>query len=190
MITKTKTPAEPFRVPDLAESDAVYAELQQKQVELTALQATKSAELHALEKSITADTSREVAPGIAALLGDAPSGKALSRKRAGEMRADLNDLAAALEVLRVRIADRRTIASKAACAAVRPEYASRVRALAETLKAAQAAREHYEQLIDDLDAQDIARGSLVPMQPLFLGDRRDGHVDRWLRAAKEAGYVE
>ncbi len=190
MITKPKPPAEPFRVPDLAESDAAYAELQQKQLELTALHATKTAEVRALEKAIAADNSREVAPGIAALLGDEPSGKALSRKRLAELKSELRDIAAALEVVRVRISDRRTIASRAACAAVKPEYGRRVRALAEALKAAQAAREHYESLIDDLDANDIARGSLIPMQPIFLGDRRDGHVDRWLRAAREAGYVE
>lgn len=191
MLTKSKTaPAEPFRAPDLAEGDTTYAEYLRKRVGLLALQSEKSAELRTLEKAIAADTSREVAPGIAALLGDEPTGKALSRKRAAELKAELADLAAALEVLRVRIADRKTIASVAACDAVRPEYARRIRALAVALTAADAARAEYEALLDDLDAADIARGSLIPMQPLFLGDRRDGHIPRWIRAARDAGYVD
>lgn len=72
----------------------------------------------------------------------------------------------------------------------RPEYAKRVKAMVAAIKALADARADYEALIDDFVANDIAWTSLTPLQPTFCGDRHDGHLQRWLRAAREAGYAE
>lgn len=74
-------------------------------------------------------------------------------------------------------------------ATLRPEYTRRVKAMVAAVTALRVAREDYESLLDDFIANDIAWTHLVPMQPTFCGDRHDGHLDRYLRAAKEAGYA-
>jgi len=40
-----------------------------------------------------------------------------------------------------------------------------------------------------LVVNDVQWTSLKPMQPTFCGDRHDGHLSRYLKDAKEAGYV-
>ncbi|MBZ9600497.1 hypothetical protein [Phyllobacterium chamaecytisi] len=178
----------PFVVPSLADADPAYAELVAKQRDLLDQQAKFTAERVGLVASIRADTSREVDPKVAALLGDPVSGKATSRQRVGEIDTHLKTIANALEIIRIRLADARSKASLAVCAKVKPEYARRVKAMAEALEQVQVARAHYDELRSDLDANDVSWGSLVPMTPAFLGDYRDGHVPRWLGEAKRAGY--
>ncbi|ATU92740.1 hypothetical protein [Phyllobacterium zundukense] len=118
-----------------------------------------------------------------------PGSKALNRKRLSEINGQFQTLTTALEILRQRIADARGKASSAVCASVRPEYGRRVAAIAKALEAVQAARNEYAGLVDDLEAENIAWTSLVPVALGFLGDRQDGHIARFLREAREAGYV-
>jgi chromosome segregation ATPase len=179
---------EPFRVPSLAEVDSDYAALLQKQAELTARQAELEREKRAVEKAIAADTSREVKPEIAALLGDEPGSKALNRRRVAEIRSEIADIEQAVIVLRQRLADARGRASTAVVAASRMEYARRVKAMVEAVEALSVARAEYDKIVDDFVANDVAWTSLTPLQPTFCGDRQDGHLQRWLRAAREAGY--
>lgn len=179
-----------FRVPSLAEVDSDYAALLQKQAELTARQAELEREKRAVEKAIAADTSREVKPEIAALLGDEPGSKALNRRRVAEIRSEIADIEQAVIVLRQRLADARGRASTAVVAASRMEYARRVRAMVVAIEALSVARAEYDKIVDDFVANDVAWTSLTPLQPTFCGDRHDGHMQRWLRAAREAGYVD
>ena len=189
MIGKKSAPAaEPFRVPALAEVDETYAALLEKQTELTAKQSDLERERRAVEKAIAADTSRETRPEIAALLGDAPGTKSLSRRRLAEIRHEIADIEQALNVLRQRLADARGRASASVVAASRTEYGRLVGAMVEAMQALSEARDEYESLIDDFNAHDVAWTSLTPLQPTFCGDRNDGHLQRWLRAAREAGY--
>lgn len=182
--------AEPFRVPALAEVDADYAALLQKQSDLTSRQIGLEREKRQLEKLISADTSDEVKPAIAELLGDEPGTKSLNRRRVAEIRSEISDVEQALTVLRQRLQDARGRASASVVAASRTEYGRRVKAMVEAVKALADARLAYEALVDDFVANDIAWTSLTPLQPTFCGDRQDGHLQRWLRAAREAGYAE
>ncbi|MDR6635103.1 hypothetical protein J2X72_003915 [Phyllobacterium sp. 1468] len=116
------------------------------------------------------------------------SGKAASLQRVGEIDTHLKTITNALEIIRIRLADARSKASLAVCAKVKPEYARRVKAMADALEQVQVARAQYDELRSDLDANDVSWGSLVPMTPAFLGDYRDGHIPRWLGEAKRAGY--
>jgi hypothetical protein len=70
------------------------------------------------------------------------------------------------------------------------EYARRVKAMVAAIEALSVARAEYDKIVDDFVANDVAWTSLTPLQPTFCGDRQDGHVQRWQRAAREAGYAE
>jgi hypothetical protein len=179
-----------FRVPSLAEVDSGYAALLQKQAELTSRQSDLEREKRAVEKEIAADTSREVRPEIAALLGDEPGSKSLNRRRVAEIRSEIADIEQAVIVLRQRLADARGRASTAVVAASRMEYARRVKAMVAAMQTLDAAHRAYDELRFQFEAEDIAWTSLIPMTPTFLGgsNEPDRRIARFIREAEAAGY--
>ncbi|TIS53032.1 MAG: hypothetical protein E5W91_32680 [Mesorhizobium sp.] len=182
--------ADAYHVPTLEESSDVYAALRTKKLEINNEMSAAVTERRGLEKAIAADTSREVRPAIAELLGDAPSGKALSRRRVAELKQREADLEAALRIVDQRLTDAHTEASRAACAKVRPEFAKRVGAMIEAMKALDAAHLSFEELCRDLEAEDIRYGTLGQVKPYFLGDAHDGsgRIANYLKEAREHGY--
>ncbi|TPL39233.1 hypothetical protein [Mesorhizobium sp. B2-4-8] len=185
-------PADAYRVPTLTECSDTYAGLRAKQADMNTEMSAVVAERRGLEKAIAADTSREISPTVAELLGDAPSGKALSRRRVGELKQREADLAAALRIVEQRITDAHIEASRAACAAIRPEFAKRVGVMVEAMKVLDAAHQSFEDLCRDLEAEDIRYGTLGQMKPFFLGDAKDGsgRIANYLKEAREAGYAQ
>jgi hypothetical protein len=186
-----KKPADAFVVPSLADASPDYAALVQKQAELQARQSALRDQRREVEREIAAQppASIRVSARVAELLGDeADSGPNLQRRLA-EVRGAERDVEDAIEIVRRRLADARGAASVAVCTAVRPEYARRVSAMVSAVSALQEARADYDALVDELVVNDVAWTSLVPMHPTFCGDRHDGHLARYLRDAKEAGYV-
>lgn len=177
-----------YRVPSLADVSAEYAELVTKRAALQTRQAQAASERREVLRQIEAAPEPAYRPGVAQLLGEQGDSTSAMRERLKELTALDRDLTQAIEVLRQRIQTARTTASREACALIKPEYGRRVTALCDALKATAAARASYDELRDQLDAEDIAWGSLVPMVPNFLGDPRDGHIQRYLKEAKEAGY--
>jgi chromosome segregation ATPase len=191
MAILKKKAVDEFVVPSLAEASPDYAALVQKQAELQARQSALRDQRREVERDIAAQppTNLRVSARVAELLGDeADTGPNLQR-RLTELRSAERDVEDAIEIVRRRLADARGMASIAVCAAVRPEYAKRVKAMVAAITALQAAREGYDALVDDLVAEDVAWTSMVPMQPTFCGDRLDGHLQRYIRNAAEAGYV-
>ncbi|WP_315924838.1 hypothetical protein [Mesorhizobium sp. SP-1A] len=190
LLKKVAAAAEEFRVPSLEESSAVYAGLLDKRRELDQLRSGLERERSDLIQQIEADTRTASTVRVAELLGDEGDGfsKSHARARVAEITRQLGDIEQAHGVIRERLRSERTTASVTICEAVRPEYAKRVAAICKALEAVNAAHREYEQLRNDLEAEDIAWTQLVPMPPRFLGDVRDGHVQRYLREAKEARY--
>ncbi|WP_438278800.1 hypothetical protein [Nitrobacter sp.] len=184
-----KKSTEAFVVPSL-EFSPEYAALVTKRSVLLERQSTLRNERREVEKQIKAlpAPTHRTPQRVAELLGDDPETDTLLHKRLADIRTSEHDVEDALEIVRRRLADARGPASVAVCAAVRPEYTRRVKAMVAAVTALRVAREDYESLLDDFIANDIAWTHLVPMQPTFCGDRHDGHLDRYLRAAKEAGY--
>lgn len=180
--------AEPFRVPSLAEASPEYAALVDKRQELSSQQAALSAERRELIRKIEEAPAPTMRPGVAALLGEASDSTTVLRTRLSEVQRTLQDIEAALEVVRQRLAVARTGASKSICLQTKPEYGRRVAAICEALEAVAAARADYDDLRNELERQDVAWASLVPMSPSFLGDARDGHIQYYLREAKATGY--
>ncbi|MGW9332296.1 hypothetical protein [Bosea sp. NPDC055594] len=183
-----KQAAEPFRVPSLAEASPEYAALVDKRQELLTQQSTLNAERRDLVRKIEESPAPTMRPGVAALLGETSDSTAGLRGRLTEVQRTLSDIDAALEVIRQRLAVARTGASKAICMAARPEYGRRVAALCEALQAVSVARADYDNLRDEFERHDVSWASLGPLGLGFLGDARDGHVHRFIREAKEAGY--
>jgi hypothetical protein len=190
-LLKKAVAAEPYVVPSLAEVDEIYAGLLTKQGELNNKLSALRQEKRTLEKAIDTDKSREVKPSIAELLGDEPGTKALNRKRLAEVRAEIADVEMALTVVDQRIRDAKGPASTAVCAAVRPEYAKRVKAMVEAAKMLDEAHKSYDELRFQFEANDIAWTSLRPMTPAFLGasNEQDRRLARFVREAEEAGYA-
>ncbi|KQZ27893.1 hypothetical protein ASD50_20300 [Mesorhizobium sp. Root552] len=184
--------ADPFRVPSLAEVDKDYAALLLKQSDLAARQIDLEREKRSLEKAIAADTSAEVKPAIAELLGDAPGSKAINRRRVAEIRSEISDVEQAQRVLRQRISDARGRASTAVVAVSRPEYAKRVKAMVVAMYALDAAHKDYDELRSQFEAEDISWTSLIPMSPTFLGSSNepDRRIARFIAEAASAGYVD
>lgn len=183
-------PAEPFRVLTLAEASSDYAALAEKRGDLLAERASLESEKLDLERKIAADTTPEMRPSVAELLGDPASGKAMMRKRLAEIIGRLRDLEAAIEIVGRRIGEARTKASLIVSEAAKPEYGRRVAAICRALEAVAAARAEYAELVDQFERNDISWLRLMPFQPSFLGDPRDGHLAQYIQEAKTAGYYD
>ncbi|MCZ8547639.1 hypothetical protein OOJ09_25925 [Mesorhizobium qingshengii] len=178
----------PFAMPTLEGTSTVYTDLMTKQIDLTRARGELQSERRKLERAIEEDTTVALRPSVAALLGDEDDSKSHSLKRIAEIHRAVNDIDIALDVLRERISVERGKTSLKVATACRPEYARRVAVLGQALRAVQAARAGYDEMVDEFSRNEISWTSLVPLQPNFLGDARDGHVHRWFRAAKDAGY--
>jgi hypothetical protein len=183
-LLKKAAMAEPFRVPSLADVDETYGALVTRRSELNVKLSEAMQARRAAEKELAADTSREVRPGVAALLGDGESAKALKRRAAAEAKQAVSDIETALVEVERRLRDAKTAAVRSMIARVRPEWDKRTRELAETLKAAQAAHLRFEDLRLELEAEDVSSDYFGP-RPFFLGDAKDGRIANYLR---EAGY--
>ncbi|QDB99777.1 hypothetical protein [Mesorhizobium sp. 8] len=190
LLKKAAPAAEEFRVPSLEESSTAYAALIDKRQELDQLRSGLERERSDLIQQIEADTRTASTVRVAELLGDEGDGfsKSHARARVAEIARQLGDIEQAHRVIRERLSVERGAASVKICDQVRAEYGRRVAAICKALEAANAAHREYEQLKNDLEAEDVAWTRLMPMPPRFLGDVRDGHVHRYLREAKEAGY--
>lgn len=180
--------AEPFRVPTLIEGSPEYSALIDKRADLLEKQSAARTERRDLERAITESPAPTLRPGVAELLGETSDSTTGLRARLADVIKLERDVETALEVVRQRLAVARTAASKAICLQVKPEYSRRVAAICDALKAVAAARAEYDALRDELDREDVAWGSLGPVSLGFLGDARDGHVQRFIREAREAGY--
>lgn len=191
ILKKSELVAEAFRVPSLAEADAEYGAMEAKLAELNTEAASTSRDIRMLEADMLARPAPAISAGVAALLGTAvdpdlterPAKLLALRKRA----ADIDEAQA---IIRQQMTGRRSIASMAACKAVKAEYGRRVAALVSALDAAHSARLHAEELIGNLERNDVQLGYLPPLRPTFLGDLRDGHVQRFAKEARENGYVD
>lgn len=142
-----------------------------------------------MEGDAAGDSGPRVSARIAELLGDEADSAPMLQKQAGEIRNQLADVEAALEIVRRRLTDAKGPASTAVCQTVRPEYARRVAAVAKALEALAVARADYDDLRNQFEAEDVAWSSLIPLSLGFLGDSRDGHIPRFMREVREAGYA-
>lgn len=185
MTKKSVAPIEPFRVPSLADVDDVYAGLVAKRIELHAAAGEARIARRAAERELDADTSREVRPGVAALLGDGASAKALKRKAVADAKQLELDVAAALTVVEHRLRDAKTAAVRAATARVRPEWDRRVKTLCDALKVVDAAHRDLWSLRQDIEVEDIPP-SQFGAWPFFLGASDEGKIANFLR---EAGHA-
>lgn len=190
MAFNRKKPADAFVVPSLADASPEYAALVKKQAELQTRQSSLRDQRREVEREIAAQppVTIRVSARVAELLGDEQDSAPNLQRRLAEVRSAERDVEEAIEILRRRLADARGTASVAVCAAVKPEYARRVKAMVAAAAALQDARADYDALVDELVVNDVAWTSLKPMQPTFCGDCQDGHLTRYLRDAKEAGY--
>ena len=182
---------EEFRVPSLSEVDATYKDLQQRRMILADKKAGLAREQAAIEADIGSRAPLPYSSSVAALLGEDADAETENRPRARlkELKAEIRDIEIAIEVIDRRLAEQKPRANAAVLAACRPEYGRRVRALVDALQAVSTARAAYDQMRNEFEANDIQWTALVPLGLGFLGDARDGHVQRIVREAREAGYV-
>lgn len=177
--------AEPYRVPTLAEADDTYGALIAKRSELNALSGEARAARKTAERELAADTSPEVRPGVAELLGDGPSAKSAKRKAVAEAKQREADVDAAMATLELRIRDAKTPAVRSVIAKVQPEWQCRMTALTDALKIVDAAHRDLWALRTDLEAEDVTHAHLGPW-PFFLGESGESRVANFL---KEVGYA-
>ncbi|MDX0105485.1 hypothetical protein CN135_11005 [Sinorhizobium meliloti] len=187
-VFKKSAPAvEAYRVPPLT-SDPEYAGHHDKQAELHKRRSEVLAERRELQRQIEEAPAPAFRPGVAELLGEASGSTTGLRTRLAELSALERDIDAALEVVRQRLVHARSSASIRICDAVKAEYGRRVANVCRALEALAEVRSEFDDLRDQLEREDIAWSRLVPFSPVFLGDPRDGHIPRYLKEAKEAGY--
>ncbi|KFC68431.1 hypothetical protein FF80_01871 [Devosia sp. LC5] len=185
-----KTKSEPYVAQSLADSNAEYGVRAGRLAELrVALNGLRS-EAVALERELGRTPAPVMRPSVAALLGDEVvderTGKAT---RMAELRRLIADHEAAVELQTARVNESKGAANIAACDAAKPEYGRRVAALAAALETVAAARADYQELVNAFDAEEISWTRLGVFVPNFLGPQGDGHIERFVREAKEYGYV-
>ncbi|MCP3406210.1 hypothetical protein [Bradyrhizobium sp. CCGB01] len=190
-LLKKKEAAE-YRIPSLAEASPEFAALVQKRADLHTLQSKLNGELRDVQKQIDAagDKGPRVSARIAELLGDEADSAPMLRKQAADIRAQLADVEAALEIVFRRLDDAKGPASTAVCQIVKPEYGKRVAAVAKALEALAEARAGYDDLRNQFEAEDVAWTSLIPLALGFLGDPRDGQIPRFMKEVRGRAMFE
>lgn len=188
MAAPKKKDTEEFRVPSLAEADATYAAMLQRQSDLSAMLSKLHSERGELEKNIAEQPKSPYSAGVSRLLGDDEGSAPHLRKRRAEVLGEITDVETALLVIRKRLDEARNGASKAVCDTMRQEYQRRLGAVCDAAKALEVAREQHEALLDDIEREDVNLAYLSPVRAHFLGDRREGKVFYFLREVREAGH--
>jgi glutathione S-transferase len=180
--------ADPFRVPSMAEAHPEYGMRHERVIALNDETRSLRAEENSLVSAIAADTTPALRPNVAALLGEEPSQKTINQRRLAEVRSQLRDVDDAIIISERRKRELESAASAAVCQAVRPEVQKRMSALLRALAEVETARNAVEEIVLAIEAEGAAPYALGPVRPFFLGEIRDGHIARFVREAKEAGY--
>ena len=180
-----------FSVPSLADVDADYAALVERHKKVTIELAANAREQQSLQADLQKNRKGpSLRPAVGELIGDVMDIELDERpKQLAELRKRAHDLEDAEQILNTRIRERKGVASIAVCNAVKPEYGARVKAFAEALEFAHKARVHLEDMILDLEANDVSWTRLGVFRTPWLGGINDGHVQRFVREAKEQGYL-
>ncbi|MBS0252603.1 MAG: hypothetical protein JSR78_16225 [Proteobacteria bacterium] len=188
MAAKPKLVEEAVRVPALHEAhDELRALKERNQRVSVELGENRRAQI-TLEADLKKNPPvRAVRAGLADILGDTV---AVDNRPAelSELRKREADLEEGERILSQRMRDLRGPASAKACEIIKPEFSRRAAALALALEAAHAARVSFESLLDDMESEDIT-STLGLDRPGWMGDREDGHIQRFVRKAKELKYV-
>jgi hypothetical protein len=188
-ILPSKKPA-PYVVQSLADSNAEYGVRARRLTELQVALSTLRSEAVALERDLGRTSAPVMRPSVAALLGDEVvderTGKAT---RLADIRRAIADHEAAVQLQTARATEAKGVATLAACEAAKPEYGRRVAALAAALQTVAAARAEYQALVNAFEAEEISWTRLGVFVPNFLGPLGDGHIERFVKEAKDAGYV-
>ncbi|MBP1848495.1 hypothetical protein J2046_006791 [Rhizobium petrolearium] len=188
---KKQTTTAEFIVPSLTDVDATFKDLMSRRGLLLDKQRSLNAERSTIEREIGAQTGPGYTASVAALLGEGDGTDPLisKRNRITEIRKELSDVDTAISIVDRRISEQKPRANTAAVEACREEYGRRVRAVVDSLLEVKAARAAYDDLRYQFESHDIQWTSLIPMYLNFLGDARDGNIDRVVNEMKGAGYV-
>ncbi|MEK9284736.1 MULTISPECIES: hypothetical protein [unclassified Bradyrhizobium] len=115
---------------------------------------------------------------VAELVGDqVPNSPEATPERLRELQQHARALKDAVKVLEDRLGHERTAASVIVCNQVREEHSRRARETCLKLLELHAAMLAYAELVDALNAEDIAWSYLGPAQLLALGNPRDNSLD-------------
>jgi len=190
ILKKAAAVAEPFTVPSLESVSTEYARLVEQRTALSAEDTALREESERLYQTIRTMPVPKIPVAVAEKLGDAvEDSKSKLTARYREIERERAVIDAALTELRRRIDEAKGHASFTVCEMVKPEFAKRVTAICEALKAVHAARMDYVQLIDALNAEDVQWTRLGSVGLGFLGDHIDGHIQRVIReAVREGNY--
>lgn len=181
-----------FRVPALSDLDPVYKDFENRRSLLIDKQTTNTREQRSLEEKLATRPPAQYSQKVAELLGESSSGGETEHGLAEKLktlRAEAIDIEKALSVINQRLEEQRTNANKLVVEACRKEYGRRVAGVVHALQGVAAARSSYDELRFQLEDLDIRWSTLGPMSLGFLGEANDGHVQRVVREAREAGYV-
>ena len=193
-------------IPALAEVSPTFAEVAQRHEKVHGRYQELDAEIQALIGELAEKNTGEKPGGrrqgrgssrVDELLGGLSTDKPrldLREKRArlDAARADRAAHAEALEHLRRLVADAKSRASIQVCDLVRPRYSAIVAEMCEALLAVRKKQLAYHQLIDELEAADVAWVHLFPMPLRFLGAPNDneGSLAKYLKEAADHGFIQ
>lgn len=180
-----------FKAMSLDEADSDYHDMTQRLALLHEKLGQLAAEKATLEAEIaSAPQGGSYSANVAALLGEGDSTSSTVGKRARlrELAAEWRDIEQAVAIVERRRDDRISHASLAACNAARPEYAKRVAAFIDALRAAQATYNEVVDVHDALDREGVRFSYIQPVAiPFFNGE--SGAIARVIAEARDAGHV-
>ncbi|MBB2753349.1 UNVERIFIED_ORG: hypothetical protein GGI57_004071 [Rhizobium aethiopicum] len=183
---------EKFRVSALADLDPVYKDFETRRSLLIDKQTANTREQRSLEEKLATRPAAQYSSSVAELLGESGSGGDSEHgltEKLKKLRAEARDIEIALSVIGRRLEEQRTNANRLVVDACRKEYGRRVAGVVHALQGVAAARSDYDELRFQFEDLDIRWSSLGPMSLGFLGEANDGHVQRIVKEAREAGYV-
>ncbi|MDN4982306.1 hypothetical protein QY049_03590 [Bradyrhizobium sp. WYCCWR 13022] len=182
-----------FTIPSLAEASPKYAEMIARRQQLLTDASSTDAEIARVEVQIRGVPRELRRAKVAELVGDQiPDAPSATPERLRELQQHARALKDAVSVLDTRIGQERTNASVAICNQVREEHHRRAREVCLKLIDLRQSMLAYAELIDALNAEDVAWSYLGPAQLLALGNPRDNQsrMAIYLRQMVEAGHLD
>jgi hypothetical protein len=189
-------PSKNFKCPPLDEVSPILAECDKKIAELTKSDSDLQKRINDITASVRknnrspADLEKDAR--VAALTGDAEA--EASSEKSVELALLLQqaaDFKSAIEVMRMKRAHERLVASKAICERFASEYTRRVALVCKRVLELRDAVANYEQMVGAFQDADVAWSRLRPMAPAFFGDTRDKHSApaAFLHEAVRYGFI-
>lgn len=183
------------QIPALTDVSPSLVRLLQQKTELVSTRSERERELSRREAAYAHDkqaTLSDADKRARRILGDSELDKIdASQQVLADLRREIGDIGHAINLLRCRIDEEKSRASRVVCEHVQGQYCERVAEMCACAIALYESAREYNALTSALQSEGVSWTMLNPMVPNFLGNLSDNHSSlAWfLKDAVQHGFI-